>query len=95
MSWEVWGDNDADSYDHLLEAGWWDHGQVDEVKAAISALTGEQVYEDGDKSKGISVRFLARLNNLRVAAGMLRDDDPLAIESKAMFAEQGDGSSGP
>ena len=23
MSWEAWGDDDDQNYDHLIEAGWW------------------------------------------------------------------------
>ena len=89
MSLEVWGDDDgAGEYEHLLDAGWWDSDQVKEVTDAIQALYAEQIYEDCDMRKGISVRFICRLSALRVAAGLLDGKHPLATEAAALFASK-------
>lgn len=85
MSYEVWGDNDDANYDHLLEAGWWDDQQVDAVKAAVSALFSQQIYEGGTKELGISVQFIMRMTLLKVAVGQLPDNDPMAVEAKNYF----------
>jgi phage gp36-like protein len=81
--------DDNDDYanvDHLLENGWWASEQVDEVQAAIKALCSEKMYEDGKKDNGIAVRFLARMTALKVAAGIMASNDPMAIEAANMFA---------
>lgn len=85
MSWEAWSDDGAGDYDHLLDAGWWPSEIVDEVKDTIHALVSEPVYDSGDISKGISVRFLARLTLLRNAAEMLQANDPLVVDAKRVI----------
>lgn len=87
MSWEVWGDNEPENVDHLLEAGWWDCERVDAVKGAIKALYGEQMYENGRKEEGVSVRFLMRLHILLWEAHI---DVPQALvdEARNFFAAE-------
>lgn len=90
MSREAWGDESDSEYAHvdsLIDAGWWPSEQAKEVEAAIEALDRETLYEDGKKDNGVSVRFLARITMLRLAAGLIRSDDPMAIEAVAMFAD--------
>ena len=87
MSWEAWGDNEPENLDHLLDAGWWDCDRVDAVKAAIKALNGEQMYENGRKEDGVSVRFLMRLNILLSEADM-EVPQALVDEARAFFAAQ-------
>ena len=86
MSWEAWGDDNADEYDHLLEAGWWTSEQVDDVRAAIDALFKETFYENAEKAKGVSPRFLARITLLRDAAGF-NVDAALLAEAKALTSD--------
>lgn len=88
MSYEVWGDDGADEYDHLIDAGWWPSEQAEEVVEAIKALFAEQVYEDGDMAKGISVRFLMRMQMLKDAACMADPDDCFVAEARAYFAAE-------
>lgn len=91
MSWEAWGDDNADEYDHLLEAGWWPGEQTKEVVAAINALVAEPVYEGGKMQNGISTRFLMRLTLLRYEAGLVDGSDPLVREAKAaLFPSKAD-----
>jgi hypothetical protein len=59
------------------------------VVEAVIALHEEPIFEDGDKAKGISVRFLARMTLLRVAAGLLHWNDSLAAEAYRII--DGDG----
>jgi hypothetical protein len=81
MSYEVWGDDDAGDYDHLLDAGWWPSEQATAVTDAIKALRSETLYEGGEKANGISVRFLMRLTVLANEAGILAYEDPLVQEA--------------
>lgn len=85
MSYEVFGDGGDVEGERLLEAGWWATEQVEEVTAAVQALSDEPVYEDRQMAKGISVRFLARLTLLRHAVGLPTPDD-LRREAEQMFA---------
>ena len=84
MSWEAWGDPPDDGWDTFAEAGCWSVDEVDDVLAAIKALTAEQVYEDGQKDKGVSVKFLMRITLLEAAAGLRPHDDPLVVEAEAL-----------
>lgn len=89
MSYEVWGDDDAGDYDHLLEAGWWPSEQADAVKRAINELRSEPIYEGGEKANGVSARFLMRITVLAHEAGLLADDDMFVQEAQAAFASGG------
>jgi hypothetical protein len=71
-------------FEHALGA---DENRLDDVKAAIHELMAETIYEDGKMANGISVRFLARMTMLRVAAGLVSPDDPLAVESRELLGE--------
>jgi len=91
MSYEAWGDGDDPNYDHLIDAGWWPSEQAAEVKEAIDALFAEPMYENGRKADGVSVRFLMRMTMLKVAAEMLRSDDPMAVEARDALAPPAQG----
>lgn len=58
------------------------------AERAAAELSAENVYEDGRKENGISVRFLARLTLLRAATGLMDADHPLVTEARAMFGEK-------
>jgi hypothetical protein len=79
-----------DTYDHLIDAGWWSEDQTKEVCDAIKALASTTIYEGGKKENGISVEFLMRLTLLQSAADL---DVPseLTKEADAYFAAK-DGS---
>jgi len=87
MSWEAWGDPPDDGWDQFAEAGCWSVDQVDDVLAAIKALTQETVYEGGQKAKGVSVKFLMRITLLEAAANLRAHDDPLVAEAHAALAK--------
>jgi hypothetical protein len=82
MSYEVWGDGDDPDYDHLIDAGWWPSEQVEDVKAAVTALFIEPIYEHGRKENGVSHLFLCRMTLLKHAVGELASDDPLVLEAR-------------
>ena len=86
MSYEAWGDDGAETNDHLIDAGWWTSEQAEEMAEAIKALFAEPVYEDGEMAKGISVRFLMRMQMLKDAAGIAEPDDRFVAEARAYFA---------
>jgi hypothetical protein len=50
------------------------------VTDAVNALCNEQVYEDGDRRKGISPRFLMRLTLLRDACGLAGPKEQPMVE---------------
>ncbi len=83
MSYDAWGDDDG--HGRELPDGCWDEVTVSAVQEAIRDLTQETVYEDGDMSKGIGVRFLARLTVLRAEANLLSPNDPLYREAVEML----------
>jgi hypothetical protein len=88
MSWEAWGDGDDGEdrmVERLMESGWWPSEKAMDVEAAIKALRAEPVYEGGDRAKGISVKFLARVTLLEHAAEMRRPNDPMVVEAKGLF----------
>ncbi|MFA6213528.1 MAG: hypothetical protein WC714_29090 [Candidatus Obscuribacterales bacterium] len=80
MSLEVWGDESWDAWTELPD-GWWDENTVAELQEAVNALLTEPVYEDGEKDKGISVRFLARISVLKLRAELATSDEPLIAEA--------------
>lgn len=85
MSWEVWGEPDEGPE---LPDGWWDDDQVSDVQEAVKALCKETLYEDGKKDNGVSVRFLARMNVLKLRAGLVTSDDPLIAEALEIVGEK-------
>lgn len=90
MSYEAWGDDGVEEYDHLIDAGWWTSEQAEEMVEAIKALFAEQIYEDGEMAKGVSVRFLMRMHMLKDAACMAEPNDPFVAEARAYFAAHKD-----
>lgn len=43
MSWEAWGDDDDDRYDHLLDAGWIDGDEARDLRGKLLALSWERM----------------------------------------------------
>lgn len=86
MSWEAWGDDDADRYDHLLEAGWATLEQMDDIRAAVQALRDEPIYEAGRKENGISTRFLMRVTVLSDLVGIGVSPELLAEAKRVLDA---------
>ena len=84
MSWEAWGEPDEGPE---LPEGWWDEEQVGAMQEAVKALCNETLYEDAKKDNGISVRFLARMQILKLRAGLVKADEPIVAEALAMFGE--------
>ncbi|MBX2989470.1 MAG: hypothetical protein KF802_16395 [Bdellovibrionaceae bacterium] len=85
MSWEAWGDDDDQNYDHLIEAGWWWSEKVDDVRSLVTLLMNEPIYEGGKKENGVSTRFLAHLTLLKHEFD-LPVDEALVKEADAMLA---------
>lgn len=81
MSYDAWGDDDA----RELPDGCWHADQVAIVMECIKELMAEPLYEGGDKARGVSTRFLARLTVLQANAGLLEPSNPLVREAEAMF----------
>lgn len=84
MSWEAWGEPDEGPE---LPEGWWDEDQVEAVQEAVKALCNETLYEGAKKDNGIAVRFLARMQILKLRAGLVKPDEPIVAEALAMFGE--------
>jgi hypothetical protein len=84
MSWEAWGDP-PDGPE--LPEGWWDEDQVAAMQEAIKALCNEMLYEGRDKNNGVSVRFLARMQILKLRAGLVSAGEPIVAEAMAMLGE--------
>ena len=87
----------CDDHDPRACHGW--HGEQDEppcrcichspeiperVTDAVTALTNERIYENGDMSKGISERFLMRLTLLRDACGLAGKEQAMVEEARAI-----------
>lgn len=85
MSYEVWGEPDDGPE---LPDGWWNEDDVLGVQEAVTSLLKEPVYEGGEKERGVSVRFLARLSVLKLRAGLATADDPLIAEALAILGEK-------
>jgi hypothetical protein len=86
MSLEVWGDEPWDDYPGLPD-GCWDEDTVAKLQEAVTAILSEPVYENGEKDKGISVRFLARLSVLKMRAELATSDEPLIAEALKILGE--------
>jgi hypothetical protein len=86
MSLEVWGDEPWDEY-LALPDGCWDEDTVAKLQKAVTALLSEQVYENGEKDKGISVRFLARMSVLKMRAELATSDESLIVEALKILGE--------
>lgn len=84
MSWEAWGDP-PDGPE--LPEGWWDEDQVSAMRDAVMALCNEMLYEGREKNNGVAVKFLARMQILKLRAGLVNADDPIVAEALAMFGE--------
>lgn len=84
MSWEAWGDPPEGPE---LPEGWWDEDQVMAMQDAVRALCAEMLYEGRSKDNGVAVRFLARMQVLKLRAGLVRPDEPIVAEALAMLGE--------
>lgn len=83
MSYEAWGDDDAQE----VPDGCWGSATVECVVGCIKDLRKEPVYERGRKENGISTRFLARVTLLEAEAGIRDPGDPFVKEAEAMLAD--------
>lgn len=68
-----------------LPDGWWDEDQVKDVVESVKNLLAEQVYEDRNVLKGISVKMIARINVLAYHVGIMNADDPIVIEAMKLL----------
>jgi hypothetical protein len=68
-----------------LPDGWWDEDQVKDVVESVKNLLDEQVYEDRNVLKGISVKMIARINVLAYHVGIMNADDPIVIEAMKLL----------
>jgi len=84
MSYEVWGEPEEGPE---LPAGWWDEDQVESVRDAVTALCNEMLYEGRNKGNGVAVRFLARMQVLKLRSGLAQPDDPIVVEALAILGE--------
>lgn len=84
MSWEAWGDPPEGPE---LPEGWWDEDQVMAMQDAVRALCAEMLYEGRSKDNGVAVRFLARMQVLKLRAGLVQPDEPIVAEALAMLGE--------
>ena len=84
--WQRRGAVDAGllSSDEMLEA------RLERVGRRVSDLFKERVYENGEKSQGIAVRFLMRMHLLGAEVGLVRDDNPMLVEARAHFDGESD-----